>query len=84
MLWARVIGEWVYCSFPEWLAVQIQIVLSQEIWISRVAFWCFPRETWKGFVMFVEDKYCFLTCEGNVDQYNQPQTQNQANWTLSI
>ena len=26
----------VYCSFPEWLAEQILIVLSRELWISRV------------------------------------------------
>ena len=37
MLWARGIGEWVYCSFPEWLAAQIQIVLLRELSISRVS-----------------------------------------------
>ena len=36
MFWARGIGEWIYCSFPEWLAEQIQIVLSPELWVSRL------------------------------------------------
>ena len=35
MFWARGIGEWEYCSFPEWLAEQILILLSRELWISR-------------------------------------------------
>ena len=31
-------GHWgeIICSFPEWLAAQIQIVLSRDLWISRV------------------------------------------------
>ena len=38
MFLAREIGEWVYRSIPEWLAEQIQIVLSRELWISRVGY----------------------------------------------
>ena len=38
MFWARGRPEYtpVYCSFPEWLANQIQIVLSRILWISKV------------------------------------------------
>ena len=47
MCWKRGIGEWVYRSFlAKWLAEQIQIVLSWELWISKVPALCVLGPIW--------------------------------------